>query len=260
MRRFSRVAVTFVAAAAASFASLGIASAGNSYTNFGSATGMTAVTFTQNSVTYDAYFNRSASGIVQQWREDGAFGLFQQFKPITSGGVTTPFKEVCDSLGLTAAGFEWTYGVTVPTDPVLNPFFRSGVTYWVCTYDLYSHAEGDLTFDAGGVSNRHVEFAVHGGSPFGPAGGSYTYTDTDGTYTVDVTGVTITPTTVAFTGQVTSFSNPSHNWGDVTNWYFSGLYDQTAGTWAGWWDVTPPLSPGTAYPVNSGSAVTIYLK
>lgn len=259
MRRFTKLAITFVAAAAASLTSLGVASAGGSYTNFGSATGTTAVTFTQNSVSYDAYFNRSASGIVQQWREDGAFGLFQQFKPITSGGVTTPFKEVCDSLGLTAAGFEWTYGVSVPTDPVLDPFFRSGVTYWVCTYDLYSHAQGALTFDAFGVTGRQVAFNVHTGSPFGPAGGSYTYTDSDGTYTVDVTGVTITATTVAFTGQVTSFLNPGNNWGDVTDWYVTALYDHTANTWAAWWGPTPPADPGSNYPVATGGA-TIYVR
>jgi len=264
MRVVKRLMV--VAAVAGVALSTAVASAGAGapkWTDFGSGTGVHSVTYNG----FSSLMSKSGSGIVEQWIEPGAvggpYGSYYLFKPLTYGSITTSFQKSCDSQGLVGSTFpaEWFYNSASYTPAgVLAPYFPfNGEKYWVCQYDLYSHAQGDLTFDAFGVNNRHVVFSVHTGSPFGPAGGTYTYTDTDGTYTVNVTGVTITSTTVAFTGQVTSFTNPSHNWGDVTGWYFSGLYDQTANTWAGTWGPTPPADAGAGYAVTSGGA-TIYVR
>ena len=248
---------------------LGLASAtaGTNYTNFGPATGIVHRPFTVGGYAdFDAYLNRSASGIVQQWTvwaSDGRGPQLVQFKPLTTGApvnITTPFKATCDSSGYISGPAAFTFHQSAYSNGDLTPFFTEGENYFYCVYELGLRAHGTLTFDAAGVNNRQVAFDVHTGTTVSPAGGTYTYTDADGTYTVNVTDVAITGDTsdfvVTFSGRVTSFSNPTLNWGDVSGWYVLIRYDAGAGTVQGAWGPTLPPDAGASYPTTS-STVTM---
>lgn len=250
----------------------GAGAAGPKYTDFKPATGTTYDPFNVGSTTYEAYFNRTGSGIVQQYRTD----LYQLFKPITtakdangadlpSSSITTPFKPGCDPLGLVADPFMWIYKTsdytTVDPQRTLDRYFTNGLSYSVCTYELNNHSEGTLTFAApdGDSMIRTVSWDVHTATPVLPQGGTFTYSDADGTYTVDVRSVSITATTVSLSGVVTSFVNPSGNWGEKSGWTVSTSYDSVADTYAGNWAATGPVDSGTPYAVLSG-APSIYAR
>ena len=263
MRVIKRLMVLVAVAGVALSTAITSAGAGApKWTDFGPGTGVQAVTYNG----FTSYMSRSGSGIVEQWispTDAPPYGAYYLYKPLTYNGVTTPFQKSCDALGLVGSSFpaEWFYnsGNYTPSG-VLTPYFPvNGEKYWVCQYDLYSHAQGGLTFDAFGVNNRQVSFAVHSGSPYGPAGGTLNYSDTDGSYTANITSVTITGTTVAFSGQITSWTPITAAWPDITNYYVTYYYDQTAGTFAGAWGATMPLSAGTNYPTTS-STVAIYVR
>jgi hypothetical protein len=211
----SRKSLRLVLATAAvtlgvSLVTSGSATAGPSWTDFGSGTGIQSVTYNG---TTDSMMNRSASGIVHQWltpAEVGTHGAYYVFKPLSGGAVTTPFKQSCDSQGLVGTAFPstWQYLASNYTPAgVLSDYFPyDGLSYWVCEYDLSNWASGDIHYTLGSTMDRHVTFDVQMAAPGFPASGWMTYSDINGSYTVDVTAVYISGHTATFSGYYPSTS------------------------------------------------------
>ena len=207
--------LTLAAASAmtVALATANVANATSPYYNFGPGTGTDSVSynFTPGGTVYTSEMSRGGSGVVGQWIAPtaGNHGYYYQYKPLTSAAlhVTTPFKQSCDA-GLTPVGV-WPYqrGVYLPAG-VLDAYFPiDGLQYWVCVGPASNYATADYYYTVAGDHAgllRHATFDVQMAGPGFVAQGTFNYSDTDGSaYTVNVTDVLITPTTVTFSGPVT---------------------------------------------------------
>lgn len=250
----------------------GSASAGPSFTDFGSGTGIHTVTYQyQGGAALTSEISRSGSGIVQQWvapSSGDVRGAYYLFKPLSSSTVTTPFKRSCSQTGLVAGYFprDWTYtsGNYTPSG-VLAPYFPfDGLVYYVCEYELSSYATGSVTYTVGAGSTfvRHVTFDVQAAAPGFAGGGTMTYTDADSPandYTIAVTLVHITSTTATFSGPYPA--------GSTTQWLILQAYkDGSTLGWGGDVVATEPthatlaaFTPGTVGLGVTGT-ITIYTR
>jgi hypothetical protein len=164
--------------------------------------------------------NRSASGIVTEWRPSGSCN------GDASGANTLLFKPTsaakpasCDS-NYRGASFVLPYGpggfgpylvTSGYSAGTTTGFWTLGQQYLVCFYPL-NHATGNFDWTAYTTTLRHVTFDVYGAGYSIPAGGTFSYSDADGnSYTVSPTCVSIDPTTgtIFFGGPVSNPSNPA---------------------------------------------------
>lgn len=258
------VLATAAVALGVSMAGAGGATAASSWTDFGSGTGIHAVSFVYDgSTAYSSLMSRSGSGIVEEWFSPdtvGGHGLYLQFKPVTYGAWTTPFKMSSSSLGLLAPGTLWTYEAAkyTPTGVLSAYFPLDGQKYWLSRYELSSYATGDITYKVGSDLVRHVTFDVQTAAPGFAATGWMTYDDGTVTYTVDVTAVYVSGSTVVFSGHYPVDS--------TTSWMVLKA-TSTAGvlTWAG--DVVttdPSATLSTFVPTVIGTdvagTITVYTR
>jgi hypothetical protein len=159
-------------------------------------------------VTYNGFtsqISRSGSGIVEQWIAPdvvGGHGAYYLYKPLSTGSVMTPFKTSASTLGLTWGPTVWTYNAGNYTPAgVLSAYFPfDGLRYWVSGYAMSDYATGDITYKVGSDLVRHVTFDVQTAAPGFAATGWMTYDDGTVTYTVDVTAVYVSGSTVVFAG------------------------------------------------------------
>lgn len=259
-RRMRVVLATAAVALGVSMAGAGGATAATTWTDFGSSTGIHPATYTYDGVTeYTSMMSRSGSGIVEQWLTPdvvGGHGAYYQFKPLTYGAWTTPFKRSSSPLGLTYGGTLWTYDASkyTPTGAISEYFPLDGQQYWLSGYALSNYATADFTYTVPAYQPelvRHVTFDVQMAAPGFPATGTMTYDDATGPasqLTMDVTGVRVDSTTVYFSGP----------WGGSGTWLLAKATN-TGGvlTWAA--DVVatdPSATLGTVQPLTVGADVT----
>jgi hypothetical protein len=251
------VLATGAVALAVSMAGASAATAASGWTSFGSATGIHEVTYVYNgSTTYTSMMNRSGSGIVEQWLTPavvGGHGAYYQFKPLTYGPWTTPFKMSSDTKGLTYGGMVWTYDRSMysPTG-VLDPYFPlTGQQYWLSGYALSNYATGTVSYKVLTDAVRTITFDVQMSAPGFPATGTMSYSDTDGiSYTIAVTAVQVTDTSVTFSGPYPA--------GSTTQWLVVQL-TQLGGVLTTGGDVVtsdPGSTLGSYVPTLQGTDVT----
>ena len=221
------VLATAAVALGMSMTGAGSATAGTTWTDFGSGTGIHAVTYNG----FTSMMSRSGSGIVEQWITPdvvGGHGAYYLYKPLSTGDVTTPFKQSVSTLGVTWGPTLWAYHASnyTPAGVLADYFPFEGLNYWVAGYALSNYATGDITYKVGSDLVRHVTFDVQTAAPGFAATGWMTYADGTVTYTVDVTAVWISGSTVVFSGY--------YPVGSTTSWMV--LKATNAGgvlTWAG---------------------------
>ena len=233
----------------------GSATAATTWTDFGSGTGIHAVTYNG----FTSMMSRSGSGIVEQWIAPdvvGGHGAYYLYKPLSTGSVTTPFKQSVSALGLTWGPTLWTYHASsyTPAAVLADYFPFEGLNYWVGGYALSNYATADFTYTVPTYQPdlvRHVTFDVQMAAPGFPATGTMTYDDATGPashLTMDVTAVRVDGSTVYFSGL----------WGGSGTWLLAKATSSGGVlTWAADVVTTDPAATlGTVEPLTVGADVT----
>lgn len=260
MRRTLKVAVALAATAAATFTmAAGTAIAGPP--SGAPATGVQLVTYSGNGYTCTDSINRSASGIVTEWR--GPAGC----NPDVDGNSTLLFKPTsaakpasCDQTNIIKSTV-LTYGVGFGPYTVTSGysqgssegFWKLGQAYLVCFYPLAYEAAGSVDYTAYGLA-RSATFDLTTDGYGVNEGGTFSYSDSNSSwYSVAVSCVDIDSATgtAFFGGQVTSASDSS--------WVGNFLYGKVTAPdqlWGSFVAADPCATLGNADPADGPFTAT----